>query len=217
MGVKIGLISDVHASPVPLQTALTLLQQAEVEYILCAGDIAGYGPDLEQTVELLIKHHCETILGNHDVWRLLRAEDEVIGPGVEYLRDLPISIGCTVEEKNIYMVHASPPESLMSGIKLLDETGQLIPAMAEHWTKELDSFPHDVLVVGHTHQVFAERLGDVLVVNPGSTVFNHTCAVLNLPEMTVRVLALGGRKPLLAWNFGMEYAVEKIRKERSSE
>jgi predicted phosphodiesterase len=43
-----------------------------------------------------------------------------------------------------------------------------------------------VLVVGHTHQVFAETVGGVLVVNPGSSAFNHSCAILSLPDCTYR-------------------------------
>ncbi len=110
----------------------------------------------------------------------------------------------SVAGKQLYMVHASPPESVMEGITLLDENGTLNPEQRDHWTGYLKTFLFDVLVVGHTHQVFAERLGDVLVVNPGSTRFNHTCAILSLPSMEVRFFPLGGRTPVLAWNWGME-------------
>jgi putative phosphoesterase len=71
---------------------------------------------------------------------------------------------------------------------------------------DLKTFPADVLIVGHTHQVFAERLGHILVVNPGSTLFNHTCAILTLPEMTVQILSLSNKAPVLSWNWGMFYA-----------
>lgn len=54
MTVKIGLISDVHATAAPVREALAILQREGVETILCPGDIAGYGTELELTVELLI-------------------------------------------------------------------------------------------------------------------------------------------------------------------
>jgi predicted phosphodiesterase len=57
-------------------------------------------------------------------------------------------------------------------------------------------------VVGHTHQVFTEQVGDILVVNPGSSAFNHSCAILSLPEMTVQVFPLSDREIEKTWNWG---------------
>lgn len=205
MSVKIGLISDVHAAAAPLQEALRVFSEERVEGILCAGDIAGYGTELEQTVALLIKSGCRAIVGNHDLWHLSYTENEnhFNGPIEGYLRSLYSSTEITAAGKKVYMVHASPPDSLLDGIRLLDEEGVLIGSQAADWSETLQGAPYDVLVVGHTHQVFAERLGDLLVINPGSTLFNHTCAILTLPEMDVRFIPLSGRTPLLSWNWGM--------------
>lgn len=204
MSVQIGLIADVHSAAAPVREALAVFRREKVDTILCPGDIAGYGTELEQTVELLIDSDCRAVLGNHDLW-WLSGPDSVAGGAVEtYLQSLPTVIELSVAGKQLYMVHASPPESLMDGIRLLDENGTLIPGQGDLWADYLDPFPFDVLVVGHTHQVFAERLGDVLVVNPGSTRFNHTCAILSLPAMEVRFIPLGGRTPVPAWNWGTE-------------
>ena len=205
MTVKIGLISDVHAAAGPLQEALRIFCEERVDAILCAGDIAGYGTQLEQTVALLIKSGCRAIVGNHDLWHLSRAENEnhFNGPIESYLRSLYSTEKIVFAGKTIFMVHASPPDSLLNGIRLLDEDGAMIRAQAADWSGALKQVDYDVLVVGHTHQVFAEQLGDVLVINPGSTLFNHTCAILTLPEMEVRFIALSGKQPLLSWNWGM--------------
>jgi putative phosphoesterase len=69
------------------------------------------------------------------------------------------------------------------------------------WAGLLDGFECDVLVVGHTHQVFAEQVGNILIVNPGSTAFNYSCAILRLPEMTVQVFPLSGREVEKTWNW----------------
>ncbi len=205
MTVKIGLISDVHAAVGPLQEALRIFSEERVEAILCAGDIAGYGKQLEQTVALLIKCGCRTIVGNHDLWHLSHAEDEnrFNGPIEGYLRSLYRVAELAFAGKTLHMVHASPPDSLLNGIKLLDEEGVLIREQVADWSDILAGEAYDILVVGHTHQVFAEQLGDVLVINPGSTLFNHTCAILTLPEMEVQFIPLSGKQPLLSWNWGM--------------
>jgi putative phosphoesterase len=207
MSTRIGLISDVHATPDPLQDALAIFAREGVEAILCAGDIAGYGPDLRQTVDLLAASGCRSILGNHDLWWLADFEVAEHGPVEDYLRQLPLVDEFCVAGQSIAMVHGSPPASVMEGIKLFDENGAMIVELQEEWSERLRGFSADVLVVGHTHQVFAEQLGDVLVINPGSTRFNHTCAILHLPELEVEFLPLGGKEPEMVWNWGMQYRV----------
>ena len=206
--VKIGLISDVHATPDPVSEALSIFQREGVDTILCAGDIAGYRAELEQTVALLLDSGCQAVLGNHDLWWLGRYDSGEGSPVEKYLRALPAVVEFSVEDKKIHMVHASPPESLMEGIKLLDEDAELLQDQKAYWSDYLRTFSADVLIVGHTHQVFAEQLGHVLVVNPGSTLFNHTCAILTLPEMVVQVFSLSGKKPVMTWNWGMFYATQ---------
>lgn len=204
--MKIGLISDVHATLAPVQEALALFKEESVEAIFCAGDVAGYGKQLEPTVQALIDSSCRVVMGNHDLWWLERSGYGPEGFVERYLRDLPSVIEFSAEGQMIYMVHASPTNSLMEGIKLLDENALIIEDQKRFWTRYCRDSSCDVLVVGHTHQVFAEQLGDVLVINPGSTLFNHTCAILTLPEMKVQFFPLSGKNPVLSWNWGMEAA-----------
>ncbi|HEC11905.1 MAG TPA: metallophosphoesterase, partial [Acidiferrobacteraceae bacterium] len=42
MPTKIGIISDLHATPAPVAEALSIFDQQGVDEVLCAGDIAGY-------------------------------------------------------------------------------------------------------------------------------------------------------------------------------
>lgn len=201
--IRIGLISDVHATPEPVREALQIFKDSGVETILCAGDIAGYGRKLEQTVALLIESGCRSVFGNHDLWYFEQRDIDPDGPAADYLCSLPVTVQLEVVGLQLLMVHASPPDSLMDGIRLLDEEGQLIASEVLGWRNTLAELAADILIVGHTHQVFAESLDDLLVINPGSTLFNHTCAILTLPEKTVRFYPLSGKEPVLSWNFGM--------------
>jgi len=100
------------------------------------------------------------------------------------------------------MVHAQPPDGCHGGIKLLDKNGALMADKVALWTEKLQPFDYDVLIVGHTHQVFVETLGGMLVVNPGSSVFNNSCAILHLPAMKVELFALSGKPVQKTWNWG---------------
>ena len=203
MSTKIGLISDVHATPGPVQEALAIFQRQRVARILCVGDIAGYGTELDQTIDLLIRSGCETIMGNHDFWYLANAADGKTELAVAFLEKLPLWLQITCEGKRVYFVHASPPQSFMKGITLLDENAQILADRKTRWTDELKGSEFDVLVVGHTHQVFVEQLGNILAINPGSTKFNHACAILSLPEMEIQIFPLSNKKLVRVWNWSM--------------
>ena len=199
---SIGLISDVHATPSPIEEALSIFEQAGVEQVFCAGDMAGYSDQLEQSIALLVKSGCQTILGNHDLLYLDHYADDVDNEAVAYFRRLTTSMSMTIAGKRVYMVHAQPPDNCHGGIKLLNREGEVQPDRVAFWTDALKTLDCDVLVVGHTHQVFAEQIGEILVVNPGSSAFNHSCAILSLPEMTVQVFPLSGKEIEKTWNWG---------------
>jgi len=198
----IGLISDVHAAPEPVAEAFKIFEKAGVAQVLCAGDIAGYMDQLDETIKLLDDNNCQTIMGNHDLLYLDHYDEELDNDAVSFLRQLPASYEAKIAGKSLYMVHAQPPDGCHGGIKLLDKEGLLQADKVELWANKLQSFEHDVLVVGHTHQVYAEVIGDVLVVNPGSSVFNNCCAILHLPEMTVEMFPLSGKPIEKTWNWG---------------
>jgi len=203
MSAKIGLISDIHAASGPLREALTVFEQERVDLILCAGDVMGYGTELEPSVRLLAESGCITILGNHDCWFMEQQVGEEDKGVAAFFLNLPETRESIIEGKRIFMIHASPPRSMSRGITLLDQYEQINPEEKERWTHELAEYGFDVLIVGHTHQVFAEMLGGILVINPGSTVFNHTCAILNLPGLDVKIIPLSGKTPRKVWHWGM--------------
>ena len=210
----IGIISDVHASAQPVAEAMEIFRQAGVEEIFCAGDIAGYFDELSPVINLLQDNDCRCIIGNHDQLYLEKHREESPEKSdkrydeLRYLQALPAFLDTNIEGKSLYMVHAQPPDGTHGGIRLRDRHGEIIESQRQYWTDQLRDFDHDVLIVGHTHQVFSGYLGDTLLINPGSTVFNHCCAILHLPEMRVELLALSGEKIQKTWNWG-EYMLSQ--------
>lgn len=201
---KIGLISDPHAYPEPVAEALSVFKHEQVDSIWCTGDIAGYGQGLEETIRLLQDSDCQLIFGNHEIEYLNKHSDEMTSEVNNYLKNLPGVIQQNIEGKTVYMVHASPPDSLMDGIRLLDQNGNILESEIQNWMRRLSNFEYDVLIVGHTHQVFAQEIGSTLVINPGSTQFNHSCAILSLPDLNLQWFALSAQPIKKSWNWGME-------------
>ena len=210
MTTRIGLISDVHASPQPLRQALDIFERESVDDVICAGDIAGYYDTLAPTIDLLARSKCKAVAGNHDQSYLEQPAREDDREVRAYLEALPRSLELEIEGLKLLVVHAHPPAEQNGGIKLLDQQGGIIEDHRQEWTSNLAGIDSDVLIVGHTHQVFALPLGQVFVVNPGSSVFNHSCMILSLPELTVREFALDRHNIVRCWNFSMLFGSEQI-------
>ncbi len=209
MTTRIGLISDVHSSPGALAEALDIFAAEQVDDIICAGDIAGYYDTLLPTVELLIESNCRAIVGNHDQ-KWLGQEPEQQHPLIrDYLLTLPQTLQLEIEGKSLFAVHANPPSEQHGGIKLRNRDGDIEEQRKAEWFDRLAGFDHDVLIVGHTHQIFAEQLGSTLVINPGSVPFNHSCMILSLPDLGVETFALGGREIVNCWNFSMVFGEQQ--------
>lgn len=206
MATRIGLISDVHATPAPVAQALALFEREGVDQVICAGDIAGYGNQLDETVSLLTSIDCQTVLGNHDQKLLDQPQYDSLTPNTRrFFNRLPEWAEWNIADQSLYLVHASPPNSQHGGIKLLDEGGCILAQESAKWAEYLARFDYDILLVGHTHQVFAEQLGGMLVINPGSTNFNHSCAILSLPDREVKFYALSGKTICKSWNWGQQW------------
>jgi len=64
--LKYAIISDIHANLEALQTVLQVIDDAEVDQIVCLGDVVGYNACPNECSELVRERGIPTILGNHD-------------------------------------------------------------------------------------------------------------------------------------------------------
>ncbi len=202
MSTRIGIFSDPHAHPEPAAEALQIFESEGVSQILCAGDIGGYGDRLDETITLLQQHQVRAIRGNHEEWALQQEDFAGSAASRNYFSSLPDHLSLTIEGVSLYMVHAEPPDRIEKGLRLFDQKGEVVPAVLAEWHHRLSDFAYDVLVLGHTHQAYDVKLVNTLVINPGSTVFNHSCVVLTLPQRTVEWYGLSGKEIERVWHWG---------------
>ena len=62
----IGVISDVHANVLALEAALSDLKRAGATTVVCLGDLVGYGPAPNETIDLLRSSQVMCTLGEAD-------------------------------------------------------------------------------------------------------------------------------------------------------
>lgn len=204
--MKIGIISDVHANIAALEKALHCLDHAQVESIVCAGDLVEKGSDGDAVVRLMRKRQIPTVRGNHDEqaidnqrWLRNRLSPENLAvelarlasgqnttstalltdETIAYLKKLPFSKTFTLNEKTIFLGHGTPDSNSQYAF------AHSLPTL---WWRIIHVAQADVIILGHTHEPMWMCVGKTTVINPGSTCCNYefdhgTCAVLDLETL----------------------------------
>jgi putative phosphoesterase len=170
--MKIAIISDLHGN----YEALRFFAETYDE-LWVLGDLVNYGPEPGAVVDFVKAKGKVVVRGNHDhaigydvdprcsaryqkmaeVTRqysasVLKEEHK------KFLRELPLKLELQRQDTRFYLCHARPSDMLYG----------YCPEQSEEWVKEVERVKADVLLVGHTHTPFIRRIGDRLVVNPGS-------------------------------------------------
>lgn len=164
--MRFGVISDIHANQVALESVLDDMPN-DLDGIVCCGDIVGYGPKPRECVEI-VKDVCDVyVQGNHDrdleqpdryiqgssVHKgLMHARDELTEEQIDWVINLDKK-----DEYDGFMVCHSHPSN---------EDKYVYPHDFKSVKKHIDE--EDGLFLGHTHHQHAEFVDGKLILNPGS-------------------------------------------------
>lgn len=159
---RVGIFSDTHGNLQALQSVLAELKAQDVDFILCCGDVVGYGANPNECVELLRENQIPTIAGNHDYAALnlvdityfndiareaiLWTRQELKPENMAFLKALPLS----VELDDMLFVHASPNNP---------ENWNYIITMGQARTG-FQYFTQRVCFIGHSHTPFIVENND---------------------------------------------------------
>lgn len=172
---KIGIISDVHSNKNALDTVLDDIENY-TDHILCAGDLTGYYVKPKEVIEAFKEKDIDSVMGNHDAAITNRLSPryfnhqgttsinynrEVMSlKDFRYLEELPMTYEKMVDDKHLFMVHGSPNKPLREYVYENTLNSYFLD-------NNFDKKP-DVLIMGHTHLPYVERIDDTLIINPGS-------------------------------------------------
>jgi putative phosphoesterase len=170
--VKILIISDVHGNG---EAVRALPDGFDELWVL--GDLVNYGPEPKEVVDLVRAKASVVVRGNHDhsigydedprctprYHDMAEATRRFSASAVtedqkKFLRDLPLKAEIKRRDARFYLTHARPSDRLYG----------YCPQDSDEWIKEVESVRADVVLVGHTHTPFVRKIGNQLLVNPGS-------------------------------------------------
>lgn len=173
--MRVLVISDVHGNLPALERVL----EERNDGVIFLGDVAGYGPDVSECIDLLRDSLLFGVRGNHDhaiisqsspgcreeMERLAEITHELNlstmgGSDFRFLSSLPVARGLKIEGISIYAVHATMRNPLYE---------YLYPEESDESFE--DAFPDlfaDFVFCGHTHVQFSKDLSLCKLVNPGS-------------------------------------------------
>ena len=173
----VGLISDVHANVVALEAVISELRSKGADTILCLGDLVGYGPSPNETIELIRAEGIKCTVGAaderiaYDFARSKRPREGVADQTLEWTRTV-------IEAKNIEFLRSLPVQQ-----RLKTPSGRLRcfhgspdnPAEKMNLNQDpitlrrlLESNRCSILAAGGSHVPFYRKVEMNWVVNPGS-------------------------------------------------
>ena len=187
--MKLGIVSDIHCNAAGLRQALALM--GDVDDLICLGDSIYEYRFSNEVVGLLKEREARVILGNHEEYffgpqgERARARDGVDPALAEWLASRSHRAELRAHGRNVLIVHSTPWEP--RGTYVHPESALLA---------RFGEAEADIVLYGHTHQQLARRIGNVLVINPGSAgeARDHrngrqlSCAVLDLASEEVKLI-----------------------------
>ena len=190
----IGLISDIHGNAAALRAVLTELDTLGVERIVCLGDVAGYGPQINECCALIRKREIPTLIGNHDFYM---AFDEPCprSRAANFCLDYQRSV---IESHHKTWLGTNPRHlDLPGGIRMVhggwkDPIDEYLYVLSPDYFAALDG---ELFISGHTHVQGVWPMGAKTYCNPGSVGQPRDCdpraafAVLDGLSVTLKRIA----------------------------
>jgi putative phosphoesterase len=160
--MRIGIVSDIHCNAAGLRTALDLM--GDVHELVCVGDSIFQFRFSNEVVALLRECGAHVILGNHEATFFSRDGERARNAPtndrglMDWLAGQPMTIDTRINSKRLFVVHGSPWAPYQEYV---------YPSHSGF--SRFAGFEADYVLLGHTHHQMEKRVGDVTVINPGST------------------------------------------------
>jgi putative phosphoesterase len=173
MGIKLGILGDVHCQDVKLVLAINYLRN-NADAIVCVGDIVDGTGDCSKCIDLLIENEILAVRGNHDAWLLANEmrslngairKEELSEKHIIYLSDLKAEVELSFARIKLLLCHGIGTND-MACIKP-DDYGYGLECNEDLW-KVIRKNRYQYMIGGHTHKEMVRKIEKLVIINPGS-------------------------------------------------
>lgn len=140
----IGVMSDSHDNLYAIEKALKVFREHDIDMLVHLGDIISPFA-LAKILELPVK--IVVVTGNND-------------GDILQLKEIALKGGATLKQFMHTMIINNKRFLLTHGFGAKDQTRSYVEALAL-------TGQYDVVLFGHTHEVYTAQIGKTLVLNPG--------------------------------------------------
>lgn len=179
---KIAIISDVHGNLEALNTVLDDITRRGIQRIYCLGDIVSKGAHQQKCIEILRKK-CEILVrGNcdesfpdaaglatysdYDQKHIRWNQSQLNEDAIDFVKNLPVCYEFYFSGRLVRLLHAHP-ESSTKSIGNVDKLEHYYELFLPSRRTVSDKIA-DILIYGHIHIPYAQKLYNRLILNPGS-------------------------------------------------
>ena len=178
---KIAIISDIHGNLEALRTVLNDIRRRGIQRIFCLGDTISKGEHQQECVDL-VRENCEVVVrGNCDGFYILPPEpmikerdreqarwvqSKLNNEAMEFLQNLSFSYEFYMSGRLVRLLHAHPQHSnkAIGNIDKVEHYYELF-LPSERTASQQKA---DVVIYGHLHTAFSQKIYNRLILNPGS-------------------------------------------------
>lgn len=229
--MKIAIISDIHGNLEALNKTLEDIKKRKCDEIICLGDIIAKGIHSSECVKL-IKEKCKVVIqGNCDRYFTLEHKNIENLPEIEvkrinwnkhnlndeeinYLRNLPYCYEFFMSGSLVRLFHATPKvdnEAVINLDGINRKYEMFLPS-----ENTISQNVADVVIYGHLHHQYMDRLYNKTLINAGSVgnsydVIRNDLKDSNLLETTnAQYLIIEGEFGSKEYNMGISYQFIKV-------
>ena len=181
--MKIAIISDIHSNLEALTATLKDIEKRKADKIICLGDIIAKGVHPKECIEL-IRKNCEVVLqGNCDFYfssehnnintmpeqeqkRIYWNQSLISEKDREYLLSLPFSYEFYMSGSLVRLFHATPTvnnKAILNVDNIKTKYQMFLPSQ-----KTISQKNADVVIYGHIHHPYMDRIYNKTLINVGS-------------------------------------------------
>lgn len=182
MNEKIAIISDLHGNLVATKKVLEDIKKRGIEKIICLGDIVAKGTHPNECVDL-VKENCFIVISgntdryfteNHNLDELPEIEQKRIKwnqsllseSNKKYLRNLPFCYEFYMSGSLVRVFHATPTKDNVPILNL--DSIEIKSKMFEPSDKTISQNNADIVLYGHIHHQYLDKLYNKTLINVGS-------------------------------------------------